>query len=339
MINNNVTGFYHDPPLFLVELPVDHAAAGGTWKVFFDRFDKEVLQTNVAGGLKIRASVEGLFAFDFGAVNSCAIPDGAPDGKDMFLIAEKSFRRTLYMNAYLAFFYTQRVLIDNFGSDRMIVTPDIAFRMNETDSNLTAGGMGNQRVAHLATARFESTYSAGIPHHMDRRTQRGTAVSADVLTAAADDLSALIASYDEDGVLLVDLFLRASKAFQDSNRSLCLITYWTIVERIINDLWKQMQHDFRSHEGALFISKSRRERLNDGRTFTAAVMAEMLSFLDYISKEVYDDVSAVRKARNDWMHSLKTVDIDTAQQANSLCERLLKQAKGVTVLGAGSFRF
>jgi len=60
----------------------------------------------------------------------------------------------------------------------------------------------------------------------------------------------------------------------------------------------------------------------------------MLSFLGYISKDLYDDMSAVRKVRNDWIHDLKSVNAEEATLANSVCERLLKQVKGLTLIGA-----
>jgi hypothetical protein len=41
-MKGNVSGFYHDPAVFLDEHPIDHAAKGETFAVHFDRFDKEV---------------------------------------------------------------------------------------------------------------------------------------------------------------------------------------------------------------------------------------------------------------------------------------------------------
>jgi hypothetical protein len=42
IMKGNVSGFYHDPAVFLDEHPIDHAAKGETFAVHFDRFDKEV---------------------------------------------------------------------------------------------------------------------------------------------------------------------------------------------------------------------------------------------------------------------------------------------------------
>jgi hypothetical protein len=133
-----------------------------------------------------------------------------------------------------------------------------------------------------------------------------------------------------------DEFYRTSARFARS--TMCLINYWTIIERLLNDLWNQMQRDFQAHRGADFIDRKRRDRLEDRRTFNASVMSEMLSFLDYIPKDLYDDMSTVRKVRNDWMHKIKSVDAETARLANSVCERLLKQVKDLTLIGATSLK-
>ena len=333
--NYNVTGFYHDPPVFLVEHPIDHAAAGGTWKVLFDRFDHEILRTNLAEKVQMRATVEGLFAFDFSNMTDCAISETGPELQiDFFERAEKRLLRTRIMNAYLAYFYTQQILIENVARPRMVVTPELTITMDGF-GHQPSQGFGNQRVSHLATSSFEMTYPSHIPHHMDSRiNMRGLPISAQVAEAAAADLSMLIEQHGVDGVMLVDLYLRASKAFQDYNHSLSVITYWTIIERLVNDLWKQMQHDHASRDNDIFIDGTRRKRLADGRTYTASVMTEMLSFLDYISKDIYDDVSAVRKCRNDWTHDLKPVDADVSMLANSVCERLLNEVKDLTLKGA-----
>lgn len=327
-MTRNVTGFYHDPPLWLVESPVERTTAG-VGQVLFDRLDHEVLQrTDLAGGLALRATVEGLFAFDFSNMPNYTISDGP--NTDFEIVAERYVQRTRIMNAYLAFFYTQQVSVDKWSQARMVVTPELAIPMSNTGQ-----GFGNQRVAHLALSRIPSTYSPAMPGPFDSRiNMRGQPISLAVVQNAADDLSALISTHGDDGVMLVDLYLRATKAFQDHNHSLCVITAWAIVERIINDLWKNLIADNTTRNGVSFIQGARRDRLKDGRTFTASVMSEMLSFQNYISKEIYDDISAVRKIRNDWMHSLKPVGVQDAVLANSVCQRLLEQVKGLTVIGA-----
>lgn len=325
-MTRNVTGFYHDPPIFVGECPVDE----GTGEADFDRFSKEIVRTTLGGGIEMWATVEGFFVFDFSGNTDCALPDDADTHNNFSLVAEKMVRRTRIMNAFLAFFYTQQVRIDNWTLNRLVVTPELTVGI--TEGRLS---FGNQRVGDLYSSRIESTYIPSLHHSVDSRIhpRAGDAVSVEVVQSSAVDLSTLITEHGDDGVILVDLYLRASRAFQEYNHNLSLITYWTIAERIINDLWKQMQQDREVHEGEIFIDGARRKRLKDGRTYTAAVMTEVLSLLGYISKKTYDDICAVRKARNDWMHDLKPIGPDAAALANFVCERLLEDVKGLTLRG------
>jgi hypothetical protein len=326
-MNRNVSGFYHDPPVFLGEHPIDHAGKGGTFGVFFDRFDKEVLRTNLAGGLALRATVEGMFAFDFSAMTDYASSDAPDLPDDLDEMAEKIIRRTRVMNAYLAFFYTQQLQIDKLSGRRMVITPELIISMDKMEEN-SSQGYGNQRVSHLATSRFEATYSSKVPPLFDSRiNMRGLPISVEVVQAAAVDLSDLVERHGDDGIMLVDLYLRASKAFQDHNHSLSVIDYWTVVERMVNELWDAMIKDES-------ITGQRRERLEDSRTFTAAVMIEILALLKRIATDLYEDITKVRQARNRWMHTLKTVTAEDAILANTVCERLLEQVKGLTLKGS-----
>ncbi|BBY25204.1 hypothetical protein [Mycobacterium stomatepiae] len=327
-MNPNITGFYHDPPVFLGERPVDES----TKQVFFDRFNEAVLRTTLHCGLEFRASVEGLIAFDFTTSENCATPMNGPHFIDDFdVLAEKKVRQTRIMNTYLAFFYTRHMEIDQWTMERMVVSPATCFSMHSLESGI---GGGSPSVFRLAASSFAHTY-AGPPFFDMRILNRPPKpVSAEVVQNAANDLSTFIDNHGDEGILLIDLFLRASIAFQDHNHSLSLTSSWTVIEKLINDLWRRMQQDHQSRQGEQFIDAKRRERLQDGRTFTASVMSEMLSFMEYIPKDLYDDVSKVRVARNKWMHSLKSVNAQEAMVANSVCERFLKEVMGVTLIGA-----
>jgi hypothetical protein len=276
----------------------------------------------------MRAVVEGLFAFDFSGNANCALSNSATDITDFNELAEKQIRRTRVMNAYLAFFYTRQIEIDKFSQARMVVTPELMISMNNLDGN-TSQGFGNTRVSHLATSRFEGTYSSNQPYWADIRLQgRRGLVSKQVLEAAATDLTHLISKHGDAGVMLLDLYLRATKAFQDHNHSLSVINYWTIIEIILNELWEALIDD------KAITGKRRKNLREDSRTFSAAVIVETLDFLDRIPDIGYDDITKTRKIRNGWIHSLVEVNKDDAIRANDVCARLLKQAKGLTLMGA-----
>ncbi|WP_124712549.1 hypothetical protein [Mycolicibacterium nivoides] len=327
-----VTGFYLDPPLFIHEVPFDEARR----LALFDRFALVAFRSQVAQGIEMNATIDGQFGFDFSEVVKSSLGAEPADHDDFDALAESVVARTNVMNAFLAFFYTRLITVEQRGVERMVVTPDMTIAMDNLDGT-SGAGFGNPRVSHLVMSRYPGTYMIGPPADFDSRLShrvQSPAVALDCLQAAVDDLSRLIENDDDEGVVIVDLFLRAAKAYQDHNHSLSLISYWTIIERLINRLWQRMQSENRTRDSVEFIDGKRSKRLNDGRTFTAAVMSEMLSFQGYLDLETYNEIATIRRARNNWMHSLKMVGSDDSQTANSVCERLLKQVMDVTVIGA-----
>jgi hypothetical protein len=238
------------------------------------------------------------------------------------------------MNAYLAFFYTRAHVEDNFALTPMVVTPELLIPMDRLDGDASMS-FGNTRVSHLAMSRFESTYLPTIPVIADSRIgMRHGIIAASAAQHAAEDLSGVLA-HGPDDILLLDLFLRGSKAYYDHNYSLSLVTHWTVVEKLINVLWKQLQNENIERDGQRFIDGNRKKRLADGRTFSASVMTEMLSLMSYIPLDVYTDIASIRKTRNDWMHGLNTVSANDAELASTVCERLLKQVKGYEMKASG----
>jgi hypothetical protein len=317
----DIAGFYHDPPLFVGEKPVDIPDGGGTPHVHFDRFSREVMRTTLAGGLEISVTVDGEFMFDFTALPDCVYPHG--DMRDFLAMADIRGRRIRFMNAYLAFFYTREILAENRSYERMLVTMNLMF---------SKGTGMNPMVGPMMASRYPQ-YSPSAATML--AVARMGPISVEVAADAASDLSALIEAHGSDGVMLADLYLRAGHAYQEHNHSFSLVSFWTIIERLINNLWKKLQGDHESRDGEVFIDGKRRKRLEDGRTYTAAVMTEILSLFNYIPKDLYDDLSAVRKLRNDWMHDLQQINAKEAMRANSVCERLLRQVMGVTLRGPG----
>jgi len=329
-MQRNASGFYHDPPLWVEGSPIDYGSDG---MPNFESFRDEIFRQKLANGIEIKVTREGLFLFGFADWAPGVFPDehnGLP--ADFNSQAEVILHRTNVMNAFLAFLYTNEQIIDNFSSETMVVTPELIISLHDLDH--TDMGFGNSRVSRLALSSYPSTYQSSLPYVFDDRvSMRGRTISIAVIKRTVDDLESLITNLSVDGILLVDLFIRASKSYHDHNYSSALITYWAITEKLLQELWKRYQDDNRLRRDAVFISDERRKRLNDGRTFTAAVISEALSFADYIDYDLYYKMSNVRKIRNDWMHSQKVVSSNNAQTATDVCERLLLLVHGIKLYG------
>ena len=325
-------GFYHDPPIFLGEVPFDTQ----TRRVSFDRFAVEAIRLELAEGLVVNASVQGQFGFDFSAVTRSGIGAAPTNHDDFESWAESVVARTMVMNAFLAFFYSRLISAEQRIMERMVISPNLTIPMERLGGPLE-GGTSNAHVSHLMSSGLPGTYMIGIHPDGDRRLVgrvHAPPIRLETVRSAASDLSDVLDKFGEQGVALIDIFLRASRAFQDHNQSLSLVNYWTVAEQLINRLWKQFQSDNASRDDVMFIDTKRRKRLNDSRTFSAAVVCEILSFQGYIDNDLYDDIVAVRRARNNWMHSMQKVRSNDSYIANRVCERLLEQAMGVTIYGA-----
>jgi hypothetical protein len=332
-MNRESSAFYHDPPMWVGTSPVDHTVSPPV--LDFDSLREPVFETELSGAIKLRVTREGLFKFGFAEWEPGVYPpeEGgrlAPFDAQVTVI----LARTTVMNAFLAFIYTNELKLHRFSRDQMVVTPETIIPTGGFDDDLSMG-FGNQRVSHLALSSFPSTYLPSLPATMDSRIQmRGVPLPIDVLTRSTSDTSTLIDNWGTDGLLLADLFLRASRAYQDHNYSAALINHWAITEKLLQELWSKYQDDNKERGGKEFITGERRKRLRDGRTFTAAVISEALSFADYISHDLYLKMGKTRKARNDWIHPPgKPITRKHAVESTEVCQEMLKLVRDIELIG------
>ena len=169
-----------------------------------------------------------------------------------------------------------------------------------------------------------------MPYFADLRIgRRSYVVRTDFIDHATDRLADLIDRGGPDGLLLADLFLRASKAHQDHNHSMAFIDYWAVIERLLQEAWDQYKEDNAGREDGAFMRGAR----PDGLNYTAAVVIEIMSFADRIPFELYEQLSQARKARNRWIHKMKRPSAEDVVQAMQACESLLQLVQGVTLNG------
>jgi len=136
------------------------------------------------------------------------------------------------------------------------------------------------------------------------------------------------------GLIMLDLIQRASFAFQAHDYEAALIDYWAVSERLISELWTKYRSDLAGRQA---VDAARRSRLGDTRTFTVAVVTEILAIEDVIAVDLYEELCQVRKARNDWIHgAVDRVPRSVALIATSVCEQLFEQSLGVAVVGQRS---
>ena len=163
-MNRDLAGFYHDPPLWVGSVPtIELNREPPTDFSQFRDFSETAVAKTIAGTVKFRVSREGLFAFVFSNWPPGHFPEdteGTPLEFDR--TATVQLNQASVMNAFLAFFYSAELKIARFARDWMVVTPELRLPLNSLDGD-TGMGFGNQSIAHLAMARFASTYRPGLP--------------------------------------------------------------------------------------------------------------------------------------------------------------------------------
>jgi hypothetical protein len=193
------------------------------------------------------------------------------------------------------------------------------------------------RAWDLMRTRDPQTYAEGLPNSADWRLRgRNETIEVGTVQESCELLDALFQHSESDEVLnLADLYLRSCKANEDANPSLSLVTAWTIIENLLQQLWDRYIEDNRTRDingaSVQFINRERKQRLEDGRNFSAAVVSEILSMTNYLPFELYQELSVVRKARNDWVHYLRPVSYDKAERAVKAAEKMIDLVKGVSL--------
>lgn len=334
----NVAAYYHWPTLWLGGAP---RASGGN--IHLDEVDEEVHTEALTSGIKVKALKEGMFKFDFSEWE----PGRAPPeniSMDFDTTAAIVLKRTSLMNAHLACLHTSisRPDIDDrrFVLDKMVVSPSDLILFGSLDKYEIECVASDPRVGWLMTTRYASTYRQDYYNTMDTRLMGRQVVDSETIAESFSLLGEILSNPDQNAIFLVELCLRSCKACEDHNYALSLVTAWSVVENLLQRSWSRYiddQRDRRGEDGEVFVNSARRDKLTDGRDFTASVISEFLSLADVIPFDLYQILSKVRKARNDWMHELRPVTRLDANAAVVLAQRMLNfvDKLGIAILPVG----
>jgi hypothetical protein len=130
----------------------------------------------------------------------------------------------------------------------------------------------------------------------------------------------------------VALALKSAVAYDSQDFDAGLIQSWALVERLLTTLWERYVEENRDREldgvSQRFISASRRKYLtNPGPP--VAVVSEFLSLLGLLPFELYTRLEPIRKARNQWTHSLRPAGAGQAVASLSMAFDLLRHVHSV----------
>lgn len=295
----------------------------------FDSLVEVVYRTTLPCRVDISVTREGLFAFGFNSWERHIATATKADLSNAESKSKSILVKIEFMNAFLALLYS-----NSRAQTRMVVSPDqiIYVGFIEDPAALTSIP-SSARLAFLNRSNEPGTYNPNWSPTDDHRiSDRIHTIRLSDLRAATDQMAEVMADYPADGLLMLDLFLRASKASQDYSYSSSLIAYWAIIEKLLGELWATYQNDNAVRNGKPFVTTQRRKRLEDSRTYTAAVIAEILSLSSYLDDELYDKIGRTRKTRNDWMHSLKSdISHNEVNTASRACERMFQKVRSLRI--------
>jgi hypothetical protein len=294
---------------------------------------EEVRRRRLSSGVSVKVLREGMFIFDFSDWPPGRTPSGDVTA-DIEAWSRLTACRTQVLNAHLACLYTAMFRRHGWVVEKMLVTPADLIKLESLDGQDMA--FNDNRVAWLALSRFPSTYAQHISPRFDLRLQsRGVLVHREAVEDSLELLATILEHENEDALLLVDLLARSCKTFEEGHHSVCLTESWTVTEKALNLMWSRFLDENRGRTVEVggcsvpVIDKRRGEILEDHRSFTASVMAEVLCFANVLPHALYQGLSDVRKARNDWMHRLRAVSMQAARLSVRVAQEMLKVVEGI----------
>lgn len=273
-----------------------------------------IYQASLPSGLPVLVLRGGLFGFDFSTWSPGQIETipRTPNGKYLDgQIATREFIKTklnriMLCNAHLACLYAALTSQQSFSTENMIVSPEDLIPFYAADI---------QRVLQL------QDISGSRP-----------IISLDTVRESYRLLEILMCHNPQHLLTLADLYARSLNAITAHNYNLGLVLAWTLTEKLLHSLWSKYisDNEVRRINGTdvPFINKERKKRL-EGNAYTASAIIEILSLTDILPFNLYQHLTVIRKARNDWIHELRSPTVEKAKSAVYLAAKMLSLVENV----------
>lgn len=324
--------YFHWPVVWIGSSPVvdDEVEVG--------RLGETVWRETLGSGVEAKASCDGMFSFGLSgwASGRYLTPRERmqPGGTAGYDLAEVRAQRIKLLNAHLACLYTVLWRLQDSTPKRMLVSPDdlvIMKRFDDDSEHITS----DERFQSLMEARDPAWIRDwSPPTELDWRfSQRVMVVEVETVEESFALLDEVLSHPDEDALTLVALYARAAKHHEERNYDVCLINSWAIIERLLSQLWEEYIEENRRREvdgqDVAFINRDRKRGLQENPNFTASVVGEVLSLVGVLPLDLYEAISALRKARNGWIHKLASVDYESSASAIRTAEAMLARVLGL----------
>lgn len=324
MIVPAIHAYYHAPPLWIGTRPTEEEIKTAPESNFI----REVYRTQLTQGIKVRVRRDGLFVFDcsnwepgqtteipeFEAIGGQPIPKGVSDAED--LAKQRTYMRFQLLTVHLACLGTVlhgvRQVLPPHPSSMLSL---FHFEQNGLLNILNSLDPGKSYIYnHIALFQFDPAYR---PPNQFHRIE----VSAEKIEQSFNLLQQVLNSSSPDILGLIEIIYKSVYNYTCHQFSEALILCWTVCESLLNKTWSEYVAAKRVEpnpagmpNGATRINVDRKKRL-EGFDFTASITSEILELSGLIPYDLFCQLNAIRKARNDWMHSLKDVSMMDATEA------------------------
>ena len=307
--DSNCAGFYHWPPIWLGANADDINAAYSTDP------NAEVFADAMQCGVRAKASLKGVFVFDFSNWPSGAAARGG-DWEQPVLA------RMQFMNLLLACLYSAVFRNNGKTMEKMFIDLGSYAFARDLDLNPFRFGCDARQAAVICAN--EDAHKKRLPFH--------PVITLDIVATAISLTDAALVDEANDAATLGELLLHSFELHDSGKYEASHISSWTVAERCMNQIWRSHLDDAEcryssstSDPKEKFINSTRRQTLT-GRDFTASIISEILSLNGLLPFEQYKLAVEVRKTRNDWLHKLRRIGNADSANAINLAQFMLQHS-------------
>jgi hypothetical protein len=277
-----------------------------------------VARGELDSGVTVKVSREGLFQFDFSALDSeRALGDLTAANKAEYQAAFA--HRVALLNAHIACLHTAHSAIDGRGRQYATLarTDVLHHAVSEAwySQGITVAG------ARSAVTNHEQRTAEDLASPGAREREIGSLPALELSFRLLSDLEESAANHIEHAGLL----LRSAQSYEEDELGLSLIASWAVTETLVFRMWA-------AHLRDRGLNAKRRKDLQ-GRDWTASVVIESPQLANKIGSDLYKNLTAVRRARNAWAHELTPVTHEAGKLALDVAVLMLSRASGTAALG------
>lgn len=154
-------------------------------------------------------------------------------------------------------------------------------------------------------------------------------IEIEVVEHSFDLLDQILLEGDINFIQLVEAAYVATCRQRERRYGEAVVLAWGVCERLISSAWNKMIDDLRTRTAdGERMPKERRDKLKS-RNYTASVMVEMLEVNGRISNDLYRLLEVARKARNNWIHGMRSPRSRDAMICVRAAQQLLSHLKGI----------